>query len=332
MTKFDMVKQALAHRNTGRVPYTVNLTGESYDCYGQKLLNKYASKQILDDLKNGMLSFNEAVSLAIGNNMLCVYGPWWNWYNVPDYFYSNYDTPEHFPDTVGTGNYEAFFSKVKYIKENYDVYIIFTVYGSHWEKAYFSRGIENFLLDLAGSPEWSKALLDMIIRKNLVMLENVLVCQDFDAVLLGSDWGTQSDLIMSPCCFRTMIKEGEKLEYDLIKKYGKDVFVHSCGNIEKIMDDLVEIGVQALNPVQPECMDIYALKTKYGDKITFFGGISTQQTLPYGTPEQVESEMVKVINAMSVNGGYIIAPSQEIQPNVPYDNLIALIETARTYC
>ena len=163
------------------------------------------------------------------------------------------------------------------------------------------------------------------------MLENILTCPYIDGVLLGSDWGTQNDLIMSPECFRTLIKEGEIQEYKLIKKYKKNVFVHSCGNIIRIMDDLAEMGVECLNPIQPECMDIYRLKKDYGKRIAFYGGISTQRVLPYGTAEEVEAEARKVIEAMKENGGYITGPSQEIQEDVPYENLCALIKTANQY-
>jgi hypothetical protein len=78
------------------------------------------------------------------------------------------------PETIGYGNYEEFFKKIKYIKENYDVYLLSTIWGSHWEKANFARGIENFLGDLAASPEWAQQLLDLIVRKNMVMIENFI--------------------------------------------------------------------------------------------------------------------------------------------------------------
>jgi len=329
MKKRGIVKETLKHKNTGTVPYAINFTKEALDVYGERLLAEYASEKVKSDYKNGILNLTEAVSLGIGNYMLYVYAPWWDWYKVPGNFFTEFDTPEHLPDTIGTGNYEAFFSKIKYIRENYDVYLLSAIWGGHWEKAYFCRGIENFLCDLAGSIEWTEQLLGFIIRKNLVMLENFLVEDEIDGVLLGSDWGTQSDLIMSPDCWRSLIKNGEKQEYDLVKKYKKDVFVHSCGNIEKILGDLIEIGLEALNPIQPECMDIYKLKENYGEKLTFFGGISTQQILPYGTAEDVANETKKVIREMSRNGGYIAAPSQEIQVDVPYENLKALIDTVR---
>jgi uroporphyrinogen decarboxylase len=327
----ELVIETLAHRNPGKVPQAIHLTGEGYQAYGEALLKDYPNEQARRDYEAGIISLAQAVSLSIGNHILHVYAPWWNWHNLTDVFLKEPEPPDYLPDTRGYGSYETFFEQMAYIRGHYDVYIVATVWGSHWEKAYFARGIENFLADLAGSTEWAQALLDLIIRKNLVMLENFLTAPEVDAVLLGSDWGTQRDIIMSPDCFRTMIKPGEKQEYDLIKKYGKQVFIHSCGNILRIMDDLVELGVDCLNPVQPECMDLEFLKEEYGGRISFYGGISTQKTLPYGTPGEVKAEARRVIELMSRDGGYLTSPSQEIQIDVSYDNLRALIDTAREY-
>lgn len=328
MTKVEVVKQALKCSTDGPVPYSIYLTSQGYDAYGERLIEDYASEKIIKDYKEGRLDQKEAASLGIGNYIIYMDAPWWEWAELPTCF-NEEETPSILPDTVGTGSYEAFFEKAKYLKENYDAYLLVTVWGSHWEKAYFSRGIENFLCDLAADPEWSQELLDLIIRKNIVMLENILSCKEIDGVLLGSDWGTQRDMIMSPEFFRNLIKAGEKKEYDLIKKYGKNVFVHSCGNILKIMDDLAEIGVECLNPIQPECMDIEWLKEHYGNQMAFYGGISTQRTLPYGVVDDVRRETIEVVNMMSAKGGYITAPSQEIQEDVPYENLCALIDAAK---
>ena len=162
------------------------------------------------------------------------------------------------------------------------------------------------------------------------MLENIIHTPGLDGILLGSDWGAQKDLMMSPDTWREMIAPGEKKEYDLIHGAGLDVWVHSCGDIRKIFPDIVNLGVDALNPIQPECMDVYELKELYGDKITFWGGVSTQRTLPYGTPEEVAAETRELTAALSRDGGYIIAPAQEIQADVPFENLCALIDTANS--
>ena len=135
---------------------------------------------------------------------------------------------------------------------------------------------------------------------------------------------------MSPASWREMIAPGEQKEYDLIHEAGLDVWVHSCGDIRKIMPDLSEMGVDVLNPIQPECMDIYKLKDTFGHKMSFWGGISTQKTLPYGTPADVESETRRIAAYMGRRGGFITAPSQEIQADVPFENLCALIDTANS--
>jgi hypothetical protein len=330
MTRYEAVKAAIQHKETGHVPYAINLSGEGGDLYAEKLINRYASAKVLADYKRGKLDRSAACSLAIGNCMINCGCPWWSWHSYPE-DYGAEDTPTMLPYTVGYGSYESAFAYYKYLKENYDVYVLVTIFGSHFEKAYFARGIENLLADIAGDPGFVKRLCDMIIRKNIVMLENILTCPYIDGVLLGSDWGTQKDLIMSPESWRYLIKEGERAEYELVKSYGKDVFVHSCGKIDLIIPDLCDMGLQVLNPVQPECMDIYELKRLYGDTLTFWGGIGTQRTLPYGTPDEVRAEASHIIAEMSRNGGYITSPSQDIIKDVPYENLIALIETAKEH-
>lgn len=109
--------------------------------------------------------------------------------------------------------------------------MLVTIWGSHFEKANFARGIENFLADLAGEPEFAKKLLDFIIHKNMVMLENIVNIPGIDGILLGSDWGAQRDLLMSPQIWRELIKPGEIREYELIHNAGLDVWVHFCGDI-----------------------------------------------------------------------------------------------------
>ena len=136
---------------------------------------------------------------------------------------------------------------------------------------------------------------------------------------------------MSVKSWRELIRPGQQVQFDLIRSAGKKVMVHSCGDIVKILDDLTEMGVDILNPVQPECMDLAFLKENYGDKLTFWGGISTQDTLPYGTPEDVRRETERVIRLMGEGGGYITCSSQEIQTDVPYENLKALIDTAKAF-
>ena len=311
MTRREIVRQAIAHRDTDRIPYCVSFTPE-------------AEALIRPHLPEG------EVQLAIGNYVYQIGPPWWNWHDTPA-CYQDYDAPEMLPQTRGLGSYEAFYEQCRQIRQNTDCYILATIWGSHFEKAYFARGIENFLADLAGNRAFAKDLLDMIIRKNMVMLENIISCPEVDGVLLGSDWGSQKSLLMSPDTWRELIAPGELQEYKLLKSAGKDVWIHSCGNVEVIIPDLIEMGADVLNPLQPECMDIYEIKRKYGGRLTFWGGISTQRTLPYGTPQQVRDETRAVIQAMSRSGGYIASPAQGIQDDVPVANMLALLDELRVF-
>lgn len=336
MNKKDYVLAAIHHEKSDKVPYSIRLTGEAYSLYGEQLMKDFYNQDIQDDLKEGKINFSQAVDLSIGNFMSDLYSPWWGWdFANTDASYSDpFDEPQVMPAITRNDtdeNFEGFYSQAKYIAQKYQTFNTSLIWGSHWEKAYFTRGIENFLTDLAGSPEFAQKLLDFIIEKNMEILPRIAQCEDVDGILLGSDWGTQNDLIMSPSTWREMIKPGEKKEYELIKSYNKKVFIHSCGCVLKVMEDIVELGVDVLNPVQPECMDLKFLKDNYGKKITFWGGISTQKTLPYGTPEEVKKETEEVIKLLSKNGGYITCSSQEIQTDVPYENVKALIETAKSF-
>jgi uroporphyrinogen decarboxylase len=308
-SKRELVKRAIAHQESERVPYFITFTQEN-----EPVICKYFQ--------------TEDIHCAIGNYVYPVSCPWWDWASVPE-AYQKLDSPTFIPHTKGVGSYPSFEDKLKWVRDHTDSYILVMIYGSHFEKANFLRGIEGFLSDLAGNKKYAKNLLDFIIHKNMVMIENILSYDQIDGILLGSDWGSQLNLLMSPACWRELIKPGEQMEYNLIKSAGKDIWIHSCGNIERIIPDLVEMGIDVLNPVQPEAMNIAELKRNFGSKITFWGGISTQQTLPYGTPKQVKEETLSIRTKMSKGGGYIIAPAQDIQTDVPIENVMALLEAAK---
>ena len=311
MNRRDLVKAAIQHRSAERVPYFIDICKDAWEALQNKGITEGKTQEEFID--------NDVQDIAV---------PWWSWHNLAA-DWAGMDFPSSPATAIGTGSYADIANNIKSLRQKNDKYFLVRIYGSHFEKAYFSRGIENFLVDMVGEPEQTRKLLNKIIEKNLVMLENFLAIPEIDGVLLGSDWGSQLDLLMSPDVWQEMIRPGEQREYDLIHSYGKDVWVHSCGNIERIIPSLVEMKLDVLNPIQPEAMDIAKLKRQYGDKLTFWGGISTQQTLPYGTPDAVRNEARGIRELMSQNGGYIFSPAQSIQADVPVENLLALLEVAR---
>lgn len=309
MTRRDLVKAAIAHAPAERVPYCIMFTADGEKRL-QEMIGPHSAKDFAD------------------NDIVPVTAPWWCWGRLgPEW--RQVEPPRRLGPIEGYGSYRELFDALKMLRDNTDKYILVLVYGSHFEKAYGARGIENFLADMAGDPPFARKLLQRIIEKNLVMLENFLSAPEIDGVLLGSDWGTQLDLIMSPDTWQDMIRPGEQREYDLIHAYGKDVWVHSCGNIVKVIPALIEMGVNVLNPVQPEAMDLAMLKELYGARLTFWGGISTQRTLPFGTPAEVKEEARRLRDQMARGGGYIFGPAQDIQGDVPAENMLALIEVAK---
>jgi len=307
---------AISHM-AGPVPQLIGFTSESIGKYGDEILNRYADNKIRSLLDGGWISKSEAAALACGNHIVRVEPPWWCWHENDPHF-----------TACGSGDYGRFYELCKRM-DDAGYYVLACIYGSHFEKAYFARGFENLLADIAGEPDYAQRLFDRIINKNMVMLENFIYKALIDGVLLGSDWGSQRGLLMSPAAWRTMIKPGELKEYELVRAAGKHVWIHSCGDIVEILPDLAEMGVDVLNPVQPECMDIYELKNNFGKQLAFWGGISTQRTLPFGSPDAVRDETRKVIERLSENGGYIASPSQELQDDVPLDNVTAMIEAIK---
>lgn len=309
MERRQLIKDAIAHKETDRVPYCIDFT--------RKAREKFKKE-------TGCRSADE----YLDNDIVQVGPPWWGWDDLgPEW--KDMLPPEKSPGVKGNGSYQEFRDKLKMLRDHSDKYILVMIYGSHFEKANSARGIENFLADMAGDPAFARNMLNRIIERNMIMLENFLGCPEIDGVLLGSDWGTQLDLIMSPDTWEEMIRPGEQREYDLIHSYDKDVWVHSCGCITKAIPSLIEMGLDVLNPVQPECMDLEMLKRDFGDKLSFWGGISTQKSLPYGTPDEVKEEARRVRDLMSKDGGYILSPAQQLQDDVPIDNILALIDVAK---
>jgi len=328
MTKRERVRAAIAHQSPDKIPTFFHLAPDGLDKYGESLMERYGRADMKRLLGEGKIDYRNALYFSMGNHVCFLENfPWWDWKDLPPE-YKMEDTPGFIPEIREYRSLEVFAECVRNLREYTDAYVLAEVWTSEFEKAYFSRGLEYFLADMAAEPEFAMELLDFITEKNLSLLKEIVKTPGLDGVLLGNDWGSQRDLLMSPTAWRTMLKPGAKREYDLIRGAGLDVWVHSCGDIRKVLPDLCEMGANVLNPVQPECMNIYELKREFGDTLTFWGGISTQRTLPYGTPEEVRCETREVTAKMAENGGYIVAAAQGIQSDVPFENICALVDTA----
>ena len=125
------------------------------------------------------------------------------------------------------------------------------------------------------------------------------------------------------------IKPRLKRLYSPVKKSRKAVFHHSCGQVQGLFPDLIEIGLDVFNPFQPDVMDIYDVKEKFGDKLTFYGGVSVQNLLPFGSPEEIKTHVHKLNKHIGNKGGFIIAPSHDIPEDVPMENFLAFVDAVK---
>jgi uroporphyrinogen decarboxylase len=149
-----------------------------------------------------------------------------------------------------------------------------------------------------------------------------------DGILFGDDWGHQQGVIIGPKKWRQFLKPRWAQIYARVHAHGKIVMHHSCGSVAELMGDLIEIGMDVLESSQPEPagMNPYELKKKWGEKITFWGCLGSQSTVPFGAPETIRTEVRRLRAEMGRGGGYILSPAKPIQPGTPVENIAAVFE------
>jgi uroporphyrinogen decarboxylase len=203
-----------------------------------------------------------------------------------------------------------------------------------WERACYLCGFTRMLESLILDPEFVHAVLRRItdLCKAALGCFLDLVGPYIQIVKLADDLGTQNGPQMSPKTYRELIKPYHQELFDFVKKRtGARVFLHTCGSVYRLLPDLIDAGVEILNPVQVSArdMDTQRLKAEFGDRLSFMGAIDTQHVLPFGTPDDVKREVERRIAHLGPGGGYILAPVHNVQADVPPENLIAMYRHAR---
>jgi uroporphyrinogen decarboxylase len=196
-----------------------------------------------------------------------------------------------------------------------------------FELAWEMRGLDGLLMDFMANKAFAEYLLDRITSIRCDMAARYAKA-GVDILRLGDDFGTQHSLIMSPAMFREMLKPRLAAIIAAAKEQNPDIliFFHSDGSITPLIEDLIEIGVDVLNPVQPECIDLVDVKKKFGDRLSFWGGVGTQTTMPFGSPQEVKQAVKRVIEILGSGGGAVLAPTHALQPDVPWENVVAFFE------
>ncbi|MDD5599263.1 MAG: uroporphyrinogen decarboxylase family protein [Victivallaceae bacterium] len=202
--------------------------------------------------------------------------------------------------------------------------------GTLFSRVRYLRGYENALIDMLQDRRGFEYLLDKITDYQIEKAHRFIEL-GVHGLLTGDDVAQQTGLLFDPKLWRELIKPRQKKINMLYKEKGLPIIHHCCGNCMEIIEDLIEIGVDCLNPVQSESMSIEELSKKFGGRITFHGGISVQKVLPFGSPGDVFREVSKCIEILGKHGRYIIGVTHEIESNVPPENIEAYFNAIEKY-
>jgi len=230
-----------------------------------------------------------------------------------------------FPDPDDQSRYAEYNSIVQ---SNPDGFFVADIGFSLFERAWTLAGMENLLMAMVNNKNFVNTLLDRILEFNLRIIDKA-TSSPIDAMSFGDDWGQQTGLLMGPKLWREFIKPRIRQMYQAVKKKGKYVFIHCCGKVDEIFPDLIECGLDVFNPFQPEVIDVVKAKKKYGKRLSFYGGISTQKTLPFATVSQTKDEVLYLIDEIGTNGGYIAAPAHAIPADAKPENIAVMIEVLK---
>jgi uroporphyrinogen decarboxylase len=240
------------------------------------------------------------------------------------------------PDPTDPGYTRGLRDRLLHYRENTDYAIALRLPSVFVHVTQYLRGFEDWFLDLAADKKLAGTLFDAVTERNTVMAEEMLkVGGDLvDVVCTSDDMGFQTGPMVSPELYRELFKPRHKKFFDMVKK-NTSAFVHfhCCGSIYKLLDDLIELGVDVIHPVQVAAkdMDSSVLAPEFGDRLSFWGGVDTQRVLPKGTTEEVKAEVRRRIRDFAPGGGYILGAVHDIQPDVSVENIIAMYEAGREY-
>lgn len=331
MNKREVVSCVLRGETPPYVPWSFSFTYEAFE----KLAAHYGTHDLEPNLANHILTVADTYGYFddIGQNCFRdVFGVVWDRSidkdigNVRGKLLS---APSlhgfQFPDPLEPRFYRDIPQRIAAYADRFRV---FDIGFSLFERAWTLRGMVDLFMDFIDHPAFVHELLNSIADYNIAVVMEA--CKyDIDAVYFGDDWGQQHGLLMGRRTWKEFIYPVLKRMYNAVHSQGKSVFIHSCGDVDELFDDLTGIGLNCFNPFQPEVMDVYALMKQYRGRLAFHGGMSTQRTLPYGTVDDVRHETQRLIDAGS-HGGYIFAPAHAVEGDVAVENMLAFIEVMQS--
>jgi uroporphyrinogen decarboxylase len=330
MTERDVVRAALRGEHPPYVPWSFRFTREARAV----LRSHFGTDEIEAAVGNHILELGSDIGFFEdigGGRVRDVFGVVWD--RTVDKDIGNIEgavlpgpslAGYAFPDPLDPRFFADIHEKISLAPNRFR---LFCLGFSLFERAWTLRGLENLLADVVENPGFVHELLEAVGDYAVAQVRGALG-YDIDAVYFGDDWGHQTGLMLGRAAWREFVKPVLARMFREVTAAGKLVFLHSCGKVDELFDDLADIGLSCFNPFQPEVMDIAAHYAGRRGRLSFWGGLSTQKTLPFGSEKDVRREAERLL-AMGAGGHYIFSPAHAVEGDVPLANMLAFIQAAR---
>ena len=331
ITRKERMRRALQHEPVDHIPTQINYTNGM----GQKMAEHFnvAADNLPEFLGNHMIRVDMDFPGVLSEDGHVKFDWWGVGFDTKEEGYfaavsplaknndlDSYSWPDPNDPTLLLGAERT-------IKEKGDVYFITPNFGFVlFERAWTLRGFEQFFMDMAVDPGFTNELFDRITDIQLQLIHRYIHL-GVAGGYFGDDYGAQKNLLFSPRMWRKYIKPRLAKLFAPFKEHGLPILMHSDGQIQKILPDLVEIGLTALNPIQPEVLDHSWLVENFAGKLAFYGGVSTQTVLPYGMADEVKTAVATAISTLAPNStGLLVAPSHRMMTDIPMSNVEAMLK------
>jgi len=333
MTHKERMRRALNHEPVDRIPTQINYTDEM----GEILVKHFGvpREELPYRLDNHMIRVDLKHTTYYNEDRSAKYD-WWGvgWDTVVEGYWpadapfagttdlDSFNWPDpHQPDVLDdAARIMAADNGRHFITPNFG----FCLY----ERAWSMRGFEQLNLDMMTDLDFVEALMDRIVEIQLALIHRYIAL-GVDGGYFGDDYGAQKNMLFSPRIWRKIIKPRLAKLFAPFREAGLPVIMHSDGDIAAIMPDLVDVGLTVFNPVQPEVTDHAWLRQTFGTNLAYYGGVSTQSVMPFGTPDDVRAATRQAAKTLAPNGtGLVIAPSHRMMVDIPMPNVEAFMDVA----